>query len=339
MRSFSLPAMFFSLVPFLVSPAIAYQGELAVPAIQNRATPVYNGGWALGLANEICPAEAPVQCGNANCCPPGQTCHGIGAYYCCPTSADCGTVVVNFPVCANSSWDMYTMKNGYWICCEPGTVGITPTQSGSGMCEPPDVVQAALLATPTAQYSGGPAATSSGAGAQNTAVTSVKGGSTPTTKAGITSTDANGGVNVDTTQSAGVGSGSSTTGSNSSSPILTLSLGAIVGIAVVGSGALLTVLALIWLCCRRRSRKRNFQNHPTSAPMNVAAAPVYASIPSPGPKYSAMSEGGNFQMPSNGRLGTPTYSPVLMQYNEYQRPVTQSELEHTVRTPQMSEIE
>lgn len=56
---------------------------------QERST--YNGGWALGLPSEGCPADAPVNCQdpqkdiNPTCCPFGQTCFGFEQPYCCPT--------------------------------------------------------------------------------------------------------------------------------------------------------------------------------------------------------------------------------------------------------------
>jgi hypothetical protein len=55
---------------------------------QERAT--YNGGWALGLPSEGCPADAPVSCQdpakdiNPTCCPFGQICFGFETPYCCP---------------------------------------------------------------------------------------------------------------------------------------------------------------------------------------------------------------------------------------------------------------
>jgi hypothetical protein len=77
------------LLTLLLLPARAYQGSLAPLAIQQRGT--YNGGWALGLSGDTCPSDAPVQCGgggtNPMCCPPGQTCFGTAALYCCPTGA------------------------------------------------------------------------------------------------------------------------------------------------------------------------------------------------------------------------------------------------------------
>ena len=58
---------------------------------QKRAT-TYNGGWALGLPSEGCPADAPVNCQpvtgseiNPTCCPFGQTCFGFEQPYCCPS--------------------------------------------------------------------------------------------------------------------------------------------------------------------------------------------------------------------------------------------------------------
>jgi hypothetical protein len=91
-RLLKMPRFIFDmslLLTLLFSPARAYQGSLAPLAIQQRGT--YNGGWALGLSGDTCPSDAPVQCGgggtNPMCCPPGQTCFGTTALYCCPTGA------------------------------------------------------------------------------------------------------------------------------------------------------------------------------------------------------------------------------------------------------------
>jgi hypothetical protein len=83
----SLPLTLFFIAPLLWT-ANAYQGELAIPAIQHRAT--YNGGWPLGIPGDTCPTEAPTLCGGGdavtNCCPQGQFCFGDSPFYCCPTS-------------------------------------------------------------------------------------------------------------------------------------------------------------------------------------------------------------------------------------------------------------
>ena len=75
----------------LLSPASASSNLFPRVISQERDT-TYNGGWALGLPSEGCPADAPVNCQdpakdiNPTCCPFGQTCFGFEQPYCCPTS-------------------------------------------------------------------------------------------------------------------------------------------------------------------------------------------------------------------------------------------------------------
>jgi hypothetical protein len=84
-------AMFFSILfAALLLTSHAHASPDIFPRIvsQQRDT-TYNGGWALGLPDEGCPADAPVSCPagdiNPTCCPFGQTCFGFEQPYCCPT--------------------------------------------------------------------------------------------------------------------------------------------------------------------------------------------------------------------------------------------------------------
>jgi hypothetical protein len=39
------------------------------------------------------------------------------------TETDCHVLVFNYAVCANSTWNMYTLSDGAWICCESALSG------------------------------------------------------------------------------------------------------------------------------------------------------------------------------------------------------------------------
>jgi len=158
----------------------------AEPAVQRfNSRSVYQGGWPLALVGSgspSCPAEASVSCSstdvNPSCCPSGQTCiwgPSEFANYCCPTSADCNTAVLNFPACANTTWNMFAQKPDGFFCCEPGQIGVNPASgTPGGLCEAADqIVPTSLLATiisqvvtptakPSALVTGNATATASG---------------------------------------------------------------------------------------------------------------------------------------------------------------------------------
>lgn len=69
---------------------------------------------------------------------------------CLPIAADCNTAVLNFPQCANTTWNMFQDRLGGYFCCEQGQIAVQSEFAGRNgpLCEPPDqVVPASLLAT------------------------------------------------------------------------------------------------------------------------------------------------------------------------------------------------
>jgi hypothetical protein len=179
-------------------------------------------------------------------------------------ASDCQSVVTNLPVCANSIWDMYLLQDGYYVCCEPGQVGVNPVSGNTGLCEPPDSgVQSNLLATLASQI-GGPPITTYPSGAGTSAMATSTGSATGTggqesatmTVVGSTSTTT---PTTTSTSTGSSGSGSSSSGSGSgigaTADNLGLSVGAIIGIAVAGGCIFILLILAIWLCCRRQSRR------------------------------------------------------------------------------------
>jgi len=302
----------FLLSTLLVS-SQAYSGSLAAPRdFQKRST--YNGGWPLGLPGPTCPAEAPVACQdpakaiNPTCCPTGQTCFGFSSPYCCPTDTDCGNVVNNVPVCANSTWNMYEMlfPSTTYICCEPGTVGVIPISGSAGMCEPPDADTPSSRLAKLASQIGGPAitgvATATGGNAATPTVTFTGVGKGQTT---ITSTPTAGGaVTSSTSSSTATNTAAAGSGSNTSSGMpktfktvlhnIHLSTGEIIGIAVGGAAVIALIVALIVCCCRRRRRNRVVYVQPYarstayegSGNQMGPAEPLYAPVPNPYAPYA-----------------------------------------------------
>ena len=170
----------------LLSVSFCFRGTScspALPATQHlNLRDQYLGGWPLALTgsnSESCPQGASVQCTSSNsnpeCCPSGQTCFSGATQvtnYCCPTSsslnpslsspipqtmkapgADCNTAVLNFPRCANTTWNKFFKHGSGYFCCELGTLGVLPAVGTlGGICEPSNlVIPTSLLATLVSQ--------------------------------------------------------------------------------------------------------------------------------------------------------------------------------------------
>jgi len=94
------------------APRLPSTTDMQKAQLLGRQSSTYRGGWPRGFIGSTCSGDAPVKCQpysfmNLNCCPAGQTCSGpSGPIHCCPDKGDCGTVVANMPVCANSTWNM-----------------------------------------------------------------------------------------------------------------------------------------------------------------------------------------------------------------------------------------
>jgi len=159
--------------------------SLARPALQQKRNfqprDAYQGGWPLALTGSnspSCPSAVSAACNSTSltpaCCPTGQTCvvnDDIGAQYCCPTGADCKTAVLDFPVCANSTWDMFYANSGHYFCCMPGQIASQDITLWGGLCEPANqAIPTSLLATLVSQV-----------GAPTAAPSVIAGGSTNTT--------------------------------------------------------------------------------------------------------------------------------------------------------------
>jgi hypothetical protein len=145
----------------------------------DRATSL--AGWP--LAAVPCPPDAPVICStgissqiNQQCCPNGTTCFSWPSIYpvCCSSckcllasfqrsiefivinseapfyvlAQDCNGQFENVPVCANSSWNMFSLGGNNYFCCEQGQVGILPQAGYAGICQAGGQgVPSSLLAT------------------------------------------------------------------------------------------------------------------------------------------------------------------------------------------------
>ncbi|KAH7311964.1 hypothetical protein BKA65DRAFT_517890 [Rhexocercosporidium sp. MPI-PUGE-AT-0058] len=225
------------------------RAEPAIQHLSGRAE--YQGGWPLaliGTASPSCPASASESCSsevqNPACCPSGQTCifsSSTYASYCCPTTADCNTAVLNFPRCSNSTWNMFVQKPSGYFCCEPGMIGVNPSSGMSGgLCEPGDQhVPTSILATLATQVG---VATSA-----------------PTAK-GNTNTTATGGGGSGATQTNPSQSSSSSSSHNSTMDTIShWSLAAKVGIGAAVVVAF--VLLLVVSCLIKRRRNRIFYKH------------------------------------------------------------------------------
>lgn len=189
-------------------------------------------------------------------------------------AADCVNVVRNLPVCANSTWDMYALKNGDGFCCEPDQYDVLPLNGYAGICEPLDVaVAASLVATPASQVGGAAIVTQTRVG-----------GTDATGTITVTSSLANGGgmTTVTTAASATKNTPATTTSlapgtlpspSGGATATITLTKGAEIGVAV-GAGVFAIIAGLlIWRCLRNRKRRKI---------AGAGAAPAYSSIPPAG---------------------------------------------------------
>ncbi|KAK0742932.1 hypothetical protein B0T18DRAFT_172698 [Schizothecium vesticola] len=220
----------------------------------------YRGGWPLGYMGAECPADTPSKCTvrygfNLNCCPTGQTCQDdVLSIYCCPTEADCKAAVLNRPVCANSSWDMYSLAKNEYFCCPTGYFGVLPISGSSGLCEL-DVNGlsasriASLVTTPTGSGSGGGASTtrSAGNGAVGGGDSGSSGGNGGNGSGRDGSSDGSNGV--------GKAPGTSPNG---------ISAGAIAGIAI-GGVILLAICFAVILWIHRKSLRKTPSSKPEPA--------------------------------------------------------------------------
>ncbi|KAG4437938.1 hypothetical protein IFR05_006562 [Cadophora sp. M221] len=341
------------LVPFLSTFTQAYNlAPLARQSLQNRAT--YQGGWALGVPGADCPAIAPVACstlsGNVNptCCPEGQLCDGSIYPYCCPTGSDCFSTVQNLPVCANQTWNMYSLSGGdQYFCCEPGQFGVLPTSGYAGICVPNDqVVASSLIATAATQAGGGgplktggntnPVPTSAtktvtstlAGGAVTTITTEVKSTATATATG---SSDAESGSGASGSDSGG----STNSGSTSKKSKSSFSTGAKVGVAI-GAVAVLLLLALIlWKVLGARKSKHAaaaVDGTGYGAAGGMGGAPAYTPQPQHATPVTEYKSPATVQQGSVGAgggewTGTPSPPPAQGQGGYMPPPMAQQPVE------------
>jgi len=92
-----------------------------VSLLKKRDNPYY-GGFALVQGVVSCPAGTET-CATGFCCPLGTYCsQDSNQPYCCPTSEDCESQVVDLPTCADPTWSMFL--DAYYYCCPTDDVGI-----------------------------------------------------------------------------------------------------------------------------------------------------------------------------------------------------------------------
>ncbi|PVH86171.1 hypothetical protein DL98DRAFT_567628 [Cadophora sp. DSE1049] len=240
-------ANIFTLSFFLLSFSNVDARSLAQPAVQHLSSRAeYQGGWPLaliGTASPSCSAAASESCSstvqNPACCPSGQTCifsPSIYASYCCPTSADCHTAVLNFPRCSNSTWTMFIQEPSGFFCCEPGMLGVNPSSGiTGGLCEPANQqIPTSLLATVMAQV-GVPTPAPNASGDRNATATGGGGSSATQTNPSLPPT-------------------STSSGSHSLSSFSNWSLGTKVGFGAAIVAAIV-LLAIVGCGIRRRHRE------------------------------------------------------------------------------------
>ena len=157
--------------------------------------------------------------------------------YVCGSDIDCTTAVNNFPICANSTWNMFVSSTGGYFCCSPGQIGVNDMTMTGGLCEPYDqVVPSNLLATLVSQ------ATATAAAISGTASATATSGAPLETNPTLSPTASDSGAG---------GLGDSALNSGSYVP---LSTPAIIGIGV-GASIAITVVIVIGICLRRRPKK------------------------------------------------------------------------------------
>lgn len=88
-------------------------------------------GSCLSMETECGPTVQPYYA----CCAGGSTCVNPYNQVCC-TSGNCTTTIVQDPVCADPSWNLYNnggVDSGYF-CCLPSTFGYAVQLGGSNGC-------------------------------------------------------------------------------------------------------------------------------------------------------------------------------------------------------------
>ena len=230
---------------------------------------------------------------------------------------------------------MYLLQDGYYVCCEPGQVGVNPVSGNTGLCEPPDSgVQSNLLATLASQI-GGPPITTYPAGAGTSAMATSTGSATETGgQESATMTGAGSTPTTTSTRTGSSGSGSSSSSGSGSGVDATvdnlgLSVGAIIGIAVAGGCIFILLILAIWLCRRRQSRR----DPRYAAPYPVGGS-YGAGYGNPGytPQQGGGHEGQGLQVEGNRKHGVPGYTPLPASYGEvargYKSPIVRAEMGH-----------
>ena len=98
--------------------------------------------------------------------------HELRTYDNIDSGADCKTAVLDFPVCANSTWNMFYANSGHYFCCTPGQIGTEDITLYGGLCEPANqAIPTSLLATLVSQVVAPTAAPSTIAGGSTNAST------------------------------------------------------------------------------------------------------------------------------------------------------------------------
>ncbi|KAL7931742.1 hypothetical protein V8C35DRAFT_309393 [Trichoderma chlorosporum] len=227
-------------------------------------------GKAKGFAlrrNNSCESDQ-LTCGNTwdnwqACCPGNSYCPSKDKAYstniCCPDSSNCTTLIINPPICADSSWSLYTVDGKTdatgSFCCEAGQQGFYVSSLGWVGCEGPgargnpDYILLAPRTTGTVSTTSGGATTTSG--------------SATTTSGSATTTSGS------TSASATAPSTSSNAPAISSNKI---SAGAVAGGVVGGVVVLAIVVAAAFFFLRRRKRQSSSQelNSPYSSHLSTA---------------------------------------------------------------------
>lgn len=91
---------------------------------------IRRNGTCLAEENDCGATLAPFRA----CCPQGASCFGWHNNDCC-VGSNCTQTLLEYPSCANSSWNMY-LYGGYF-CCAPESDGIGYGDSNSDGCAEP----------------------------------------------------------------------------------------------------------------------------------------------------------------------------------------------------------
>ncbi|KAK0728730.1 hypothetical protein B0T26DRAFT_869719 [Lasiosphaeria miniovina] len=228
------------------------------------------GGYA--LRSNSCPA-GNAKCGKQSCCPNGTTCNTGDADYpiCCPSSADCSSVVSVVYACADTSWTMWHYLGDF--CCAADEIGTADYPYVQCLAATLPIPTSIIASSVVQQTGAGGVSTGSPAG---TATDGGKASSTGTSSPGA-------GPNTDSGTSSGLGSAAESAPLDSG-----LSQGAQIAIAVLATFAGLMAIFIAWILYDRAKTRRALllQQRQYPAP-SMSTTPQTLAHPSP-PAYAGL---------------------------------------------------